>query len=433
MARDWLKERLPPNVDELVADEKYAQAAAVLRAEIKGRQPTLSERLRLADLLVLADRGHEAVPMLLAVADDMARFGMTERALEALRRADAITPGQAAVRERFESMARTARARMAAAEAIARELDAKTDPVTDPPQPPRAGLDTGAESLLEVDSELLAFVHELGRNKGKGRQALAAVLFSDIPHYFFRRLQQRLHRSRPPAGKILISEGDPGDSIFLLAKGSVRILVMGGHGRAFEIRRLDAPDFFGEVAALSGLPRSATVVAVSDCELLEVERSALDRLVEARPLARGILQGARDDRSLSQEESVVRGLPSAVSPEQANAVLAAHFGGKDWSPRVRLHLAKQMLDVGLEKDALTVIASVADELSQSGHAETALAILKRVDQARKHASGGARPASRAVTQASFRTWLGSVSKEAEGLAGGTAAAEQEGAHEKRRR
>ena len=428
MTQDSLKERNALSVDELVAAGKYAQAAAMLRAEIQSRPATLSERLRLADLLVLADRGRDAVPLLLAVADDMASYGMEQRALEALRRADAIEPGHVAIRRRFESMARAARARTAAAEATARGLDAKTDPVGVATARPARLFDTAAQAPLEVDGELFAFVHELANRAGEGRAGLGAALLSHLPQYFFRRLQSRLHRRRYCAGGIVLSEGDPGDSVFLLVSGSVRILVIGGHGRALEIRRLDAPDFFGEVAALSGQPRSATVIAVSDCDLLEIERSALERLLEARPAAKTILVGAGEGRAHSAEEAAVRALPVTALPEQADALLAAQFGGTSWSPRVRLHLAKQMLDAGLENDALTVIASVAEELAQSGHAETAIAILKRVDQARRH-----RPAKpRALTGASFRTWVGSVAKEAEGLTGGAAApAKEKEADEKR--
>jgi CRP-like cAMP-binding protein len=434
MPQDWLHERRPPTVDELVAAGKHAQAAAVLRAEMRTRPALLSDRLRLADLLVLADRGQDAVPVLLSVADDLARYGMAERALEALRRADAIEPGHAAVKERFELLARAARARIAAAEASARGLDAKTDPLLEPEPAARPqGLrETGSEGLLEVDRALLAYVRKLGARVGSGRERLAAALFSEIPDYLFRRTQSGLHRRHHAAGAIVLSEGDPGDSIFLLAKGSVRVLVIGGHGRALEIRRLDAPDFFGEVAALSGQPRSATLITVSECELVEIDRWALERLVEARPAVKQILEGASEGRSRSAEEAAVRSLPQTLSPDQANAVLAAHFGGTSWSPRVRLHLAKQMLDAGLENDALSVVASVAEELQQGGHAETAIAILKRVDQARRHRERPARATSPAVTEAAFRTWLGSVAKETERLAGGPASsAEKKGADQKR--
>ena len=214
----------------------------------------------------------------------------------------------------------------------------------------------------------------------------------------------------------MVSEGDPGDSIFLIASGSVRILVVGGHGRPLEIRRLDAGDFFGEVAALSGGPRTATVVATADCELLEIDRWALEILVEARPTARPIVEGARDGRTQSREEAAVRALPVEANPERAAAVLAANFGGSAWSPRVRLHFAKLMLDAGQENDALAVIASVAEEMAQSGHAETGIAILKKVDQVRKRDLGAPVPrASRAASEAAFRIWVGSLALGADTL------------------
>ena len=129
MVLDWLsRSGRPPTVDELVAKGRYAQAVAVLRTEFQGRTPTLDERLRLADLLVLADRAAQAVPILLGVADELARYGFTDRALEALRRADAVVPGRPDVRQRFETLARAARARITAAEAATRRTEEKTDP-----------------------------------------------------------------------------------------------------------------------------------------------------------------------------------------------------------------------------------------------------------------------------------------------------------------
>jgi len=388
MVLDWLsRSHRTPNVDELVAKGRYAQAVAVLRTEIQDRTPTLPERLRLADLLVLADHGEQALPILLGVADELARYGFNDRALEALRRADVVAPGHAEVRRRFEALARTAR-----------------------PEPPET-------DALPLDQELLAFVRGLGdRPAGSGREALAGALFADLPHFLFRRVADGLHRRLVPAGGLAVSEGDPGDSISLIASGSVRVLVVGGHGRPLEIRRLDVGDFFGEVAALSGRPRTATVVATTDCELLEIDHWALERLVEARPAARAILESARDGRAQSPEEEAVRALPGEASPERAAAVLAASFGGSAWSPRVRLHFAKLMLDAGQENDALAVIASVAEEMAQSGHAETGIAILKKVDQIRKHDAGAAvPPVSRAASEAAFRVWVGSLAQGTDAL------------------
>jgi hypothetical protein len=419
MVKDWLsRSNRLPSVDELVAQGRYAQAAAVLRTEVRGRNPTLAERLRLADLLVLAEHGEQAVPILLGVADELARYGLTDRALEALRRADAVAPGHTEVRYRFEALSRAARARAAAVEAASRAPEEKTDPYVEAARKaPVSRLAPVEREALPLDKELLAFVRSLGdRPAGAGREGLARALLGDVQHYLFRQVAEGLHRKVVPAGAIVVNEGDPGDSVFLIARGSVRILVLGGHGRPLEIRRLDAGDFFGEVAALSARPRSATVVAVADCELLEIDRWALERLVEVRPAARPILEGVRDVRAQSPEEAAVRSLPGDASPERAATVLAAHFGTAEWSPRVQLHFAKQMLDTGQEHDALAVIASVAEELTRTGRAETAIAMLKKVDQHRRGETGApASRASRAASEAAFRVWLGSLAQDADAL------------------
>ena len=421
MVFDWLsRSSRPPSVDELVSRGRYAQAVAVLRTELRSHTPTLTERLRLADLLVLADRGGQALPILLGVADELARYGFSGRALEALRRADAVAPGHKEVRGRFEALARTARARIAAAEAASGTPEQKTDPFfgTAGPRKARAARSGPPEKdALPLDRELLAFVRGLGdRPAGSGREALAGALFTDLQHYLFRRVGDGLHRRLVPAGGIVVSEGDPGNSLFLIASGSVRILVVGGHGRPLEIRRLDVGDFFGEVAALTGQPRSATVVATTESELLEIDRPALGILVEARPAARPILEGAREGRAQSPEEAAVRALPEEANPDRAAAVLAAHFGGTSWSPRVRLHFAKLMLDAGQENDALAVIASVAEEMARGGHAATGIAILKKVDQIRKRDAGAAVPrVSKAASEAAFRVWVGSLAQSADAL------------------
>jgi hypothetical protein len=430
-------------VDDLVAAGRYAQAAAVLKAEIRGRAPTIDERLRLADLLVLAERGAEAVPILLGLADEMARYGFTDRALEALRRADAILPGRPEVRSRFETLARAARARIAAAQAAMRQPEEKTDPSVEAART-AARRPSAPREALPLDKELLAFVRALSDGAGStGRAALARELFGDLQHYLFRQTADGLHRRALPAGAIVVSEGEAGDSVFLIASGSVRVLVLGGHGRPLEIRRLDAGDFFGEVAALSGLPRSATVVAVADCELLEVERWALDRLVEARPGARPILEGTRDVRAQSPEEEAVRSLPADAGPERAATVLAAHFGSAEWSPRVQLHFAKMMLDAGQENDALAVIVGVAEEMARQGKGETAMAMLKKVGQLRRRDSGaeparpgGAEPpgVSPATAEAAFRVWVASLSRGPDALPrAAPAAAVEEEAHPRGRR
>jgi hypothetical protein len=99
--------------------------------------------------------------------------------------------------------------------------------------------------------------------------------------------------------------------------------------------------------------------------------------------------------------------------KQAVAALCTQFEGRQ---RVRLHFAKLMLDAGQENDALAVIASVAEELAQGGHAETAIAILKKVDQIRKHRADAVAPrVSQAASEAAFRVWVASLAQGTDAL------------------
>jgi hypothetical protein len=75
-----------------------------------------------------------------------------------------------------------------------------------------------------------------------------------------------------------------------------------------------------------------------------------------------------------------------------------------------------MLDAGQENDALAVIASVAEEMAARGQAETAVTMLKKVDQIRKHRAGAVAPrVSPAASEAAFRVWVGSLAQGTDAL------------------
>ena len=80
------------------------------------------------------------------------------------------------------------------------------------------------------------------------------------------------------AGAVLFRKGDPGDAMYVVARG--RVAVRDG-GR--EIAELGREELVGELALLDGEARSADTVCVEDCELLGLARADLDELLERRP------------------------------------------------------------------------------------------------------------------------------------------------------
>ena len=71
--------------------------------------------------------------------------------------------------------------------------------------------------------------------------------------------------------------------LYMIIKGEASVRVASNDGQEQEVARLHDGDFFGEMSLLTGEPRSATVVAVSDVDCFRLERAAFKELLDRRP------------------------------------------------------------------------------------------------------------------------------------------------------
>jgi CRP-like cAMP-binding protein len=69
--------------------------------------------------------------------------------------------------------------------------------------------------------------------------------------------------------------------------------------------------FFGEMSALTGKPRSATVTAATRCDLLEMDRATLDHIAVSHPRVRELLQEFSASRSTDPTAQALRGVVEA--------------------------------------------------------------------------------------------------------------------------
>lgn len=88
---------------------------------------------------------------------------------------------------------------------------------------------------------------------------------------------------RLAVGETLFWEDEPADAIYGVAKGLIRIWVHGPDGRELTLNLMESGDFFGEIALLDGLPRTASASALADTELLSVPRAAFLDLMSKEP------------------------------------------------------------------------------------------------------------------------------------------------------
>ncbi len=87
---------------------------------------------------------------------------------------------------------------------------------------------------------------------------------------------------RVRAGDVVIRQGDAGDRLYLVRSGRLRVLVEQEDGPKV-VRELGVGAAIGELALLTGSPRSATVHAVRDGELLELDAGVFHALLERDP------------------------------------------------------------------------------------------------------------------------------------------------------
>ena len=107
-------------------------------------------------------------------------------------------------------------------------------------------------------------------------------------------------------GEIIVAEGEPGGSLFLIASGRVRVYARSPSGRQKQVRTMRQGDFFGEISLLTGSRRTATITAATPCEVLELDRETVDAMAQRKPEVREIISAFCRRRSGSTEERTAR-------------------------------------------------------------------------------------------------------------------------------
>jgi CRP/FNR family cyclic AMP-dependent transcriptional regulator len=107
--------------------------------------------------------------------------------------------------------------------------------------------------------------------------------FRDLDSHALHGLVSRSIRRHYRRGQIIVSEGDPGDSLFVVASGRVKVTLSSPDGEEMVLITLGPTETFGELALVDGGPRSATVEAVEPTEVLVLTRTAFFALIAERP------------------------------------------------------------------------------------------------------------------------------------------------------
>ena len=237
----------------LLARREYARAVPLLKREHEKYPSNPRIRLQLADALAGAGMIEEAITQYEATAKYYEDNGLTVQAI--------------AVRKKCEK---------------AKEQLKKPEPEPEP-----AGK---SEPLFT-------------------RQVPQSPLFEMLNDTEREAIVQEMEGETHDEGSVILSEGDPGTSMYIIASGEVKVYTRPANKSGpLYLAKLGEGDFFGEVSVLTGKPRTATITASQRTELLRLDKEKLDGVLSKHPGIRKVLDDFYKKRATHTVEAMIESL-----------------------------------------------------------------------------------------------------------------------------
>ncbi len=148
-------------------------------------------------------------------------------------------------------------------------------------------------------------------------------LFRELDRASVRGFGELTREQKFAKNAVIVSEGDPGDALYVVRSGEVKVLLIAEDGREVILDVLAVGDHFGELSLIDGRPRSAHVVATQPSGLLVLRRADFRRQVEQSPaVAWGLM--VELSRRLRQADGTIGSLILLDVPGRVAKVLLEH-------------------------------------------------------------------------------------------------------------
>jgi len=152
------------------------------------------------------------------------------------------------------------------------------------------------------------------------------------PELFLVEVGKGRTRSNYRKNQLIFSQGDPGDSIFHILKGKIKLTVVSKQGKEAVVAILGAGDFFGE-GCLAGQPvRMSSAATLSECSIMRLDKAVVIRLLRIQPAFSELLLRHLLSRNIRIEEDLVDHLFNFSEKRLARVLLLLANFGKEGKP-----------------------------------------------------------------------------------------------------
>lgn len=218
----------------------------------------------------------------------------------------------------------------------------------------------------------------------------SSPLLGRIPADDLHALARAAVRRSFAAGEIMFLRGEPGDGMFAIAQGSVRVFVDGAAGGDVVIATRGEGDVLGEMALLDGRPRSASARAINPVAALYVSRGAFDTWLASHPAASRAMLEVMALRLRAATDQVAELALMSVEARVARRLWqifeAAREGAPDRNASLRVNQGELAASIGVTRESVNKHLA---RMKQAGVIETTSGVVTLVDPEAVRAMGEA--------------------------------------------
>ncbi len=135
-----------------------------------------------------------------------------------------------------------------------------------------------------------------------------------------------------PAGELIYTQGDDADAVFYVRRGRVKVTVLSMLGKEAVIALLNADEFFGEGCLIGQLQRLSTAAAMTECEIMQVDKIEMTRVLQDEPAFSNMFVSHILARSARVEEDLIDQLFNSTEKRLARVLLLLANFGKEGRP-----------------------------------------------------------------------------------------------------
>ncbi len=298
----WLQGK--KDVNQLIARGQYPKAIKVIQEHLREDPKSVHLRKMLADVLERDGQKRRAIEVLEDLVQEFSAEGFVTKAIAVVKKVQRIDPEQTdaevmldtliKIRGKNQPPAKTRAAPRRDAPASARRQEQGLPNLGVRPH----ATETAAKNNQGMETSFIKLSELWFEEAVDGRDGFNwSPLFNDFSKSELAAMIGGLRLLVKNPGSIIYTEGEPGDSLFVLSSGSARVYRRDQTGHNDQVAVLRDGEVFGTPSVLFDKPRNRTIIAMSECELLELERAKLTDIAKAHPRMVQLVRELHDKRS----------------------------------------------------------------------------------------------------------------------------------------